>query len=106
MHERWSTINTLLAGRGISTSLTRWRSEVILRGTTRLDLSCYNSILFLLQTENLPVGTRLYSDVNMYEFTSDPKTETYEEFSGLVTITLPEPATKDIRIDFLQIHRK
>lgn len=105
MYERWSIINTLLAGRGISTSLTRWRSEVILRGNQQLNISAYNSILYLLNTENLPVGTRLYSDENMYDFTSDFKTETLEEFSGLLTITLPEVATEDIRIVFLQIYK-
>lgn len=106
MYDRWSFINTSLAQRGISTSLTRFRSEVILLGNQRLDLSCYNSILYLLNTENLPEGTRLFSDENMYEIEEFRNPDNLEEFTGLLTITLPKPADRDLRIDFIQLLKK
>lgn len=106
MYDRWRFINTSLAQRGISTSLTRLRSEVILTGRQRVDITCYNAILYLLNTENLPEGTRLFSDENMYEIEEFRNPENLEEFSGLLTITLPKPADYDTRIDFIQLLKK
>jgi hypothetical protein len=101
--DRWGYIEETLRQRRITPSLARFRQEVIASGARRLDVSCYNQILFLLNAERMPEGTRFVSDHNVFDVLMAVTHDSMEEFSGLLSITLPAPATRTLNIEFVQI---
>jgi hypothetical protein len=105
MLDRWHYIQSTLGQRGISSSLARFRQATIPARASRLDLPCYNEILFLLNAEQLPPGTRFFSDQNMFDVPAQYSADSMEEFSGLLTVTLPQSLSHPLTIEFLQIFR-
>lgn len=103
MLDRWGYIEETLRQRRITPSLARFRQEVIPSGARRLEVACYNQILFLLNAERMPEGTRFVSDRNAFDVLTAAGTDSMEEFSGLLSVTLPAPATRALNIEFIQI---
>lgn len=103
MLDRWSFITTTLAQREIRFSLARFRQETIPVGVNRTEISAYNEILFLLNAEKMPVGTRFLSDTNIFDVEQAVSTDSMEEFGGLLTVIFPAQITKPLSIEFLQI---
>jgi len=101
MLDRWGYVRTTLQQRGISTSLYRFRQHTLPTGTTRADIPCYNEVLFLLNAHALPLGTRLYSDSNGVDILGG-EADSMEEFSGLLTVSLPQALDRPLAIEFLQ----
>jgi hypothetical protein len=106
MLDRWSFITTTLAQREIRFSLARFRQETIPVGVNRTEISAYNEILFLLNAEKMPAGTRFLSDTNMFEVEQSATSDSMEEFGGLLTVIFPSPIARPISIEFLQIIRQ
>lgn len=105
MLDRWHFITTTLAQREIPFSLARFRQETIPSGVSRLEIDAYNEILFLLNAEKMPLGTRFISDTNMFDVEQAVTTDSMEEFGGLLTVIFPALTTKPISLEFLQIIR-
>ncbi len=103
MLDRWTFITTTLAQRELHFSLARFRRETVNPGVNRTEISAYNEILFLLNAEKMPVGTRFLSDINIFDVEQAVSTDSMEEFGGLLTVIFPAQITKPLSIEFLQI---
>ena len=103
MLDRWTFITTTLAQRELHFSLARFRRETVNPGVNRTEISAYNEILFLLNAEKMPVGTRFLSDTNIFDVEQAVSTDSMEEFGGLLTVIFPVQITKPLSIEFLQI---
>jgi hypothetical protein len=103
MLDRWTFITPTLAQRELHFSLARFRRETVNPGVNRTEISAYNEILFLLNAEKMPVGTRFLSDTNIFDVEQAVSTDSMEEFGGLLTVIFPAQITKPLSIEFLQI---
>ncbi|MFN7325604.1 MAG: hypothetical protein ACK5SQ_03390 [Chitinophagales bacterium] len=105
MLDRWTFITTTLAQREIPFSLARFRQQTVPAGVDQIDIPAYNEILFLLNAEKMPLGTRFVSDTNMFDVEHATSTDSMEEFGGLLKVYFPATTTKTFSIEFLQIIR-
>ena len=72
--------------------------------TLQYHIEAYNEYLLLTNSRVLPIGTRILSDTNSMEIKSGHRRiEALEEFSGLVSIELPQGTTYFPIIEFIQI---
>jgi hypothetical protein len=101
MLDRWGYVRTTLQQRGIAAALFRFRQLALPAGQTRADIPCYNEVLFLLNPAALPPGTRLYSDANAADILGG-EADAMEEFSGLLSVVLPQPLDRPLALEFLQ----
>jgi len=97
-------IRQQLKQREINFHLQSFKHVITYRGKLRYELETYNECLLLTNASALPIGTRIISDTNSIEITAAQNgLEALEEFSGLVSIELPENTTIFPTIEFIQI---
>ena len=73
-------------------------------GQLQYHIEAYNEYLLLTNSRVLPIGTRILSDTNSMEIKSGHRRiEALEEFSGLISIELPQGTTYFPIIEFIQI---
>lgn len=101
MLDRWGYVRTTLEQRGIMAGLYRFRQHTLPAGLTHTQIPCYNEVLFLLNATVMPIGTRLYSDSNAVDILGG-EADSMEEFSGLLSIQLPQALNRPLVIEFLQ----
>lgn len=90
--------------REIKIELQGFKSVYTKPGQLQYHIEAYNEYLLLTNSRVLPIGTRILSDTNSMEIKSGHRRiEALEEFSGLVSIELPQGTTYFPIIEFIQI---
>ncbi len=104
MYDHLNFIHQQLTQREIQIELQLFVSVASSPAQNRYEISAYNELLFLTNAQSLPAGTRIISDTNSLEISSDQSSmEALEEFSGLVVIELPDPCSQYPVFEFIQI---
>ena len=104
MYDHLNHVQQQFKQREIKIELQGFKSIYTRPGTLQYHIEAYNEYLLLTNSRVLPIGTRILSDTNSMEISSGQRrTEGLEEFSGLVSIELPQGTTYFPIIEFIQI---
>jgi hypothetical protein len=104
MYDHLNYVQQQFKQREIKIELQGFKSVYTRPGTLQCHIEAYNEYLLLTNSRVLPIGTRILSDTNSMEIKSGHRRiEALEEFSGLVSIELPQGTTYFPIIEFIQI---
>ena len=104
MYDHLNHVQQQFKQREIKIELQGFKSVYTRPETLQYHIEAYNEYLLLTNSRVLPIGTRILSDTNSMEISSGQRrTEGLEEFSGLVSIELPQGTTYFPIIEFIQI---
>jgi hypothetical protein len=104
MYDHLNHVQQQFKQREIKIELQGFKSVYTRPGTLQYHIEAYNEYLLLTNSRVLPIGTRILSDTNSMEIKSGHRRiEALEEFSGLVSIELPQGTTYFPIIEFIQI---
>lgn len=104
MYDHLNHVQQQFKQREIKIELQGFKSVHTRPGTLQYHIEAYNEYLLLTNSRVLPIGTRILSDTNSIEIKSGHRRiEALEEFSGLVSIELPQGTTYFPIIEFIQI---
>ncbi len=104
MYDHLNHVQQQFKQREIKIELQGFKSVHTRPGTLQYHIEAYNEYLLLTNSRVLPIGTRILSDTNSMEIKSGHRwIEALEEFSGLVSIELPQGTTYFPIIEFIQI---
>lgn len=104
MYDHLNLVQQQFKQREIKIELQGFKSIHTRPGTLQYHIEAYNEYLLLTNSRVLPIGTRILSDTNSMEVKSGHRRiEALEEFSGLVSIELPQGTTYFPIIEFIQI---
>ncbi len=104
MYDHLNHVQQQFKQREIKIELQGFKSVHTRPGTLQYHIEAYNEYLLLTNSRVLPIGTRILSDTNSMEIKSGHRRiEALEEFSGLVSIELPQGTTYFPIIEFIQI---
>jgi hypothetical protein len=104
MYDHLNHVQQQFKQREIKIELQGFKSVYTKPRTLQYHIEAYNEYLLLTNSRVLPIGTRILSDTNSVEISSGQRrTEGLEEFSGLVSIELPQGTTYFPIIEFIQI---
>lgn len=104
MYDHLNHVQQQFKQREIKIELQGFKSVHTRPGTLQYHIEAYNEYLLLTNSRVLPIGTRILSDTNSMEIKSGyRRIEALEEFSGLVSIELPQGTTYFPIIEFIQI---
>lgn len=104
MYDHLNHVQQQFKQREIKIELQGFKSVHTRPGTLQYHIEAYNEYLLLTNSRVLPIGTRILSDTNSMEIKSGHRRiEALEEFSGLVSIELPQGTTDFPIIEFIQI---
>ena len=104
MYDYLNHVQQQFKQREIKIELQGFKSVHTRPGTLQYHIEAYNEYLLLTNSRVLPIGTRILSDTNSMEVKSGHRRiEALEEFSGLVSIELPQGTTYFPIIEFIQI---
>ena len=104
MYDHLNHVQQQFKQRDIKIELQGFKSIHTRPGTLQYHIEAYNEYLLLTNSRVLPIGTRILSDTNSMEVKSGHRRiEALEEFSGLVSIELPQGTTYFPIIEFIQI---
>jgi hypothetical protein len=104
MYDHLNHVQQQFKQREIKIELQGFKSIHTRPGTLQYHIEAYNEYLLLTNSRVLPIGTRILSDTNSMEIKSGHRRiEALEEFSGLVSIELPQGTTYFPIIEFIQI---
>jgi len=107
MYDHLNHIHQQLQQREISIELQQFKHVQTSDKEGYYEVPAYNESLILTNAHVLPVGTRIISDNNSLEIGPKQSTlEAIEEFSGLVSIELPENPSHYPVLEFIQIVRQ
>lgn len=104
MYDYTAYIEKQLKQREIKMTFYQFRYLSLEPSKVYYEMKCYNQLLFLLSPSALPVGTRLVSEsrIKIIEANS-AQLEGIEDFSGLLTIELPDLPLDKKTIEFIEI---
>jgi hypothetical protein len=104
MYDHLNHVQQQFKQREIMIELQGFKSVCTSSGQLQYHIEAYNEYLLLTNSRVLPIGTRILSDTNSMEIKSGHRRiEALEEFSGLVSIELPQGTTYFPIIEFIQI---
>lgn len=104
MYDLLNHVQQQFKQREINIELQSFKTVITQPGVLQYQIEAYNEYLLLTNSRVLPIGTRILSDTNSVEISSGQRrTEGLEEFSGLVSIELPQGTTYFPIIEFIQI---
>jgi hypothetical protein len=104
MYDHLNLVQQQFKQREIKIELQGFKSVYTRPGQLQYHIEAYNEYLLLTNSRVLPIGTRILSDTNSMEIKSGHRRiEALEEFSGLVSIELPQGTTYFPIIEFIQI---
>ena len=104
MYDHLNHVQKQFKQREIKIELQGFKSVYTKPGQLQYHIEAYNEYLLLTNGRVLPIGTRILSDTNSMEIKSGHRRiEALEEFSGLVSIELPQGTTYFPIIEFIQI---
>ncbi len=104
MYDHLNHVQQQFKQREIRIEMQGFKSVHTRPGTLQYHIEAYNEYLLLTNSRVLPIGTRILSDTNSMEIKSGHRRiEALEEFSGLVSIELPQGTTYFPIIEFIQI---
>jgi hypothetical protein len=104
MYDHLNHVQQQFKQREIKIELQDFKSVHTRPGQLQYHNEAYNEYLLLTNSRVLPIGTRILSDTNSMEIKSGHRRiEALEEFSGLVSIELPQGTTYFPIIEFIQI---
>lgn len=104
MYDHLNHVQQQFKQREINFELQGFKTVITQPGVLQYHIEAYNEYLLLTNSRVLPIGTRILSDTNSVEISSGQRrTEGLEEFSGLVSIELPQGTNYFPIIEFIQI---
>jgi hypothetical protein len=104
MYDHLNHVQQQFKQRDIKIELQGFKSVYTRPGQLQYHIEAYNEYLLLTNSRVLPIGTRILSDTNSMEIKiGHRRIEALEEFSGLVSIELPQGTNYFPIIEFIQI---
>jgi hypothetical protein len=106
MFDQLKFIKEQLSQRGKEISFQQTRHLAMETGVTRMEIGAYNQHWYLASLTAIPVGTNISSDTNVLVVSQGMNPESLHEFTGQLSIELPNEPLEPVFFEFIQILTK